>query len=105
MKDINEIVDKILGEQNLYKIDRWKYPDKLCRHNEAYVCRKCADDLNKEDDMRVEITLHDDEGQPAIIVSNCHQENLVNIRMLDGMENREVSVDDLRSAIRKITAK
>lgn len=105
MKDINEIVDRILGEQNLYKIDRWKYPDKLCRHNEAYVCRKCADDLNKEDDMRIEITLHDEDGQPAIIVSNCHKDSEINIAMLHGAESANVSVDDLRSAIRKLTAK
>lgn len=104
MKDVNEIIDELFGEQNLYKIDRWEHPDKKCKHNQEFVCKKCADEI-KEEDMRIEITLHDDEGQPAMIISSCHQENLVNIRILDGMESREVSVEDLRAAVRKITAK
>jgi hypothetical protein len=68
-----------------------------------YVCIKCAAEL--EEEMRVEITLHDEEGQPTMMVSNCHQDNLINVRLLDGTESTNVNVDDLRSAIRKITAK
>lgn len=48
--NLNDLIKKQLGEQNLYKIDRWKYPDKLCRHNNLYVCKKCADELGVKDE-------------------------------------------------------
>ncbi len=47
--DIDERIMKVLGEPNLYKIDRFKYPDKKCRHYEMYVCKKCADELMVEE--------------------------------------------------------
>ena len=56
--------------------------------------------------MKVEITLNDNEGQPVAIVSNCQQRGFVNIKILcDGSDNLEVSVEDLKLALRKLSIK
>lgn len=46
--EIDKMVKTVLGESNLYKIDRWKYPDKLCKHQQLYACGKCADEIREE---------------------------------------------------------
>lgn len=46
--NITDIIKKILGEQNLYKIDRWKYPEKKCRHNNLHYCLKCQIEIEGE---------------------------------------------------------
>jgi len=48
IKDIRKRVKEIMGEQNLYKINRWKYPDKLCKHNNSVYCDRCAEEIRKE---------------------------------------------------------
>lgn len=55
--------------------------------------------------MNVDITLNDDEGQPVIVISNCHQPELVNIRIIEEIDNVEVSIDDLKTALRKLSTK
>ena len=45
---IKESVKNSLGEMNLYKIDRFKYPEKRCRHNQLYACDKCREDYEFE---------------------------------------------------------
>jgi hypothetical protein len=47
-KMAKNVIDRVFGEQNLYKIDRCKYPDKLCKHYNKVYCKKCADELEKE---------------------------------------------------------
>jgi hypothetical protein len=48
LTSIRAIVNKTLGEQNLYKIDRWKYPYKKCRHNNEVFCEFCRKEIEKE---------------------------------------------------------
>jgi len=45
---IGKIIDNLFGEQNLYKIDPYKYPEKACRHYNTVFCKKCADELKSE---------------------------------------------------------
>ena len=45
---ISKIIKDVLGELNLYKIDRWKYPNKLCRHNNSIFCDKCRLEIESE---------------------------------------------------------
>lgn len=47
-ESLDEAIKRIFGEQNLYKIDRFKYPDKRCRHNEIAYCVKCRDEIDNE---------------------------------------------------------
>lgn len=49
MKLISKIIEEVLGEQNLYKIDRWKYPDKVCKHYNLYFCHKCKKEIENEE--------------------------------------------------------
>jgi hypothetical protein len=54
--------------------------------------------------MNIKITLNDDEGQPVLILSNCEQPTLVHISYLNAV-GCEVSIEDLKIALRKITKK
>lgn len=45
---IQQIVKQTLGEQNLYKIDPYKHPNKRCRHNNSVFCVKCRLEIEKE---------------------------------------------------------
>lgn len=47
-KKIEDSINKVLGEQNLYKIDPWKYPDKKCKHGNQVSCAKCFASIEKE---------------------------------------------------------
>ena len=60
--------------------------------------------LAKRKVMKIEITLNDDNEQPVIIISNCHQDKLVNVEILDESCSVEVSIEELKNALRKITA-
>ncbi len=53
----------------------------------------------------MKITLNDDNGQPTVVISNCHQDDLVSIRFLDGLDSTEVSIEELKHALRKISHK
>ena len=48
MIDFQKIVKDKLEEQNLYRIDRWKYPDKKCKHGNEIFCAKCADEIREQ---------------------------------------------------------
>lgn len=47
-KTLKDIIDNTLGEQNLYKIDFWKDPEKRCRHNKSIFCDDCRKEIEKE---------------------------------------------------------
>ena len=48
LMNIAEIVRKVLGEQNLYKMDYWREPNKPCRHNNTVFCVKCKKEIEGE---------------------------------------------------------
>lgn len=45
---IQKAVKDLFGEQNLYKIDPYKYPNKRCRHNNSIFCVKCREEIKGE---------------------------------------------------------
>ena len=56
--------------------------------------------------LETSITLNDDEGQKSVTISNCQQEDLVCITILNPHgESAIVVIDDLKVALRKLTAK
>lgn len=57
--------------------------------------------------MNIEITLNDEDGHPALLIKNCHQEDLISISLINDTDdfNRVVVIEQLKMAIRKITAK
>lgn len=48
MDIITEIAHTVVGEQNLYKMDFWKEPNKRCRHNNSVFCVKCREEIEDE---------------------------------------------------------
>jgi hypothetical protein len=42
------VIQKCLEEQNLYKMDPWKEPNKKCRHNNSVFCDKCRIEIENE---------------------------------------------------------
>jgi len=50
MKDsIKDLIRKIFGEQNLYKMDMWKDAGKYCKHGNHVYCDKCKKELEEEE--------------------------------------------------------
>jgi hypothetical protein len=47
-EEIKKIINKIFGEQNLYKINLWNHPNKKCRHNNSIFCMNCKKDIEDE---------------------------------------------------------
>jgi hypothetical protein len=56
-------------------------------------------------ELKTEITLNDEDGQEALVVSSCHENEFVNIRLLDECTSCEISIEDLKAALRKLSAK
>ena len=54
--------------------------------------------------MRVEITLFDNESVPVLEVHGCHEKKFVQLTVIGGDDTCVVSIDDLRAALRKISA-
>lgn len=61
--------------------------------------------LLEENELKTEITLNDEDGQEAAVISSCPENELVNIRLLDGCDSCYVSIEDLKAALRKLSAK
>jgi hypothetical protein len=61
--------------------------------------------LFKGDKMSIRITLYDDEGDPVLTLSNCDKPELVFISFVDEDDSVVVNIKDLRTALRKISAK
>lgn len=55
--------------------------------------------------MKVIIILDDEEGNEAISISNCHKDDLVHIELMKSSRGVNVSIEELKSALRKITTK
>lgn len=56
--------------------------------------------------MRVEIILNDDNADPVLVMSNCHQPHLVHLKLVnEDVCGIEVSIEDLKLALRKMAAK
>lgn len=55
--------------------------------------------------MIVNIQINDEEGQEKLIVSNCHQTEWINLQMVGPGNSCTVFIEDLKSAIRKISTK
>jgi len=55
--------------------------------------------------MNVEIILNDENGNQALIISNSKTERFVNLTFIGTCETTEVSIDELRIALRKLVAK
>lgn len=55
--------------------------------------------------MRVEITVNGDDREPAIVMSSCVEPELVNVRLYDEIQSRDVKIEDLKLALRKLSAK
>ena len=55
--------------------------------------------------MNVEIILNGEEGNQNLIVSNCQKDGFVNLRLINTCESTEVSIEELRIALRKLVAK
>ena len=58
--------------------------------------------------LDITFTLSDEEGQPSLAVSSCHEDHLVSLTTLSSNtvgSNVIVHIDDLRLALRKLTTK
>jgi len=62
-------------------------------------------DLFEENELKTEITINDDDGCPAIILSNCQQDGFVDVHICDENTGANVSIEDLKMALRKLSAK
>ncbi len=80
-------------------LDRFDMLFGFCSKHEYFI------KLSEEGKMKVEITLNDEDSQPIIIISSSHQDEFVNIKFIDDLTSGEVKIDDLKLALKKLTAK
>jgi len=44
---MSDIPDYVKANFNLYKINRWKYPNAHCKHGRMVICEPCSDEIKK----------------------------------------------------------
>jgi len=94
------VSDDILPYQELSRFDIM-----FGLREEPNYFKKLCETLNKEKEMDVKITIYNDENQEAIIVTNGPEEGMVNIKLIDDVDIVTVFIDDLKLALKKLTAK
>jgi len=60
--------------------------------------------LSEGREMKVEITIYDENEDPYIVVANGEQEGFVNISFVDDRDG-EIRIEDLKCALRKLSAR
>ncbi len=61
--------------------------------------------LLEENELKTEITLNDLMGKPALVLSTCREDGAIFIRICSEHDAPEICIDDLKNALRKISAK
>lgn len=61
--------------------------------------------LLEEGELRTEITLDNEDGQPALTLSTCIDDGRVIIHVWDDIEEADISIDDLKLALKKLCTK
>lgn len=55
--------------------------------------------------MKVEIKIYDADGNEAVMLSSCNDHELVEVKMVCQLESADIKIEDLKLALRKLSAK
>lgn len=62
-------------------------------------------DLLERNEMKIEITINNKDNQPSVILSSCNDDNLIQIHVCNENNGAEISIEELKASIRKLSAK
>ena len=99
----HKLIRHISRDMGLNNIYFYQQPINHCQEiNRMLVIYK---DLLEENELKTEVTLKDADGKQAVVLSTCNEFEFVSITLLDGLNTNEVSIEELKAALRKLSAK
>lgn len=93
-------IARCIGADNVYIYEnRGNHTHRMADYLQQYK------DFLQGDSMKVEVVVDDLDGEKGVILSVNNCDGQVHIKLADGIDHAEVSLDDLKAALRTLSVK